>query len=58
MHLEQTELRDYLVGFALVLSMVGIATWLHDYEIILPEIGALTAGTWVYHKQDWIRQPI
>ena len=58
MHLEKTELRDYLVGFALVLSMVGIATWLHDYEIILPEIGALTAGTWVYHKQDWIRQPI
>lgn len=58
MHLERKELIDYLIGFALVLSMVGIATWYQDYEIILPEIGALTTGTWIYHKRDWVRQPI
>ncbi|BDZ29868.1 hypothetical protein RA086_01635 [Lactiplantibacillus sp. WILCCON 0030] len=58
MSLKKTELRDYLVGFALVLTMVGVATWLHDYEIILPEIAALTTGMWIYHKQDWVRQPI
>jgi len=48
MHLEKITVRDYLVGFAFVLLMVGIATWLHDYEIILPEIAALTSGMWNY----------
>ncbi|MFD1420546.1 hypothetical protein [Lactiplantibacillus songbeiensis] len=56
-HLSKLEIRDYLIGFALVLTMVGIATWQHDYEIILPEIGALTTGTWIYHKNDWVNQP-
>lgn len=55
--LSKPELRDYLVGFALVLFMVAIATWLNDYEIILPEIGALTAGMWIYHNPTWIAQP-
>ncbi|MDN6126387.1 MAG: hypothetical protein L0I82_07785, partial [Lactiplantibacillus plantarum] len=30
----------------------------HDAEIILPEIGALTAGTWGYRKTAWTRQPL
>lgn len=32
-------------------------TWLHDSEIILPEVGALTAGTWIYQNPGWIHQP-
>lgn len=58
MHLEKTTVRDYLVGFAFVLLMVSIATWLHDYEIILPEIAALTSGMWIYQKSDWLNQPL
>jgi len=58
MSLTKREVRDYLIGFALVLTMVGIATWLHDAEIILPEIGALTAGMWIYHNPTWVSQPI
>lgn len=58
MHLEKITVRDYLVGFAFVLLMVGIATWLHDYEIILPEIAALTSGMWIYKKSDWLNQPL
>nr|WP_137627377.1 hypothetical protein [Lactiplantibacillus daowaiensis] len=50
--------RDYLIGFGFVLLMVGLATWQQDYEIILPEIGALTAGTWIYRKSAWINRPI
>jgi len=57
MSLTKRDVRDYLIGFALVLIMVGIATWLHDYEIILPEIGALTAGMWIYHTPTWVSQP-
>jgi len=57
MHLSKLEIRDYFIGFSLILSMVAIATWQHDYEIILPEIGALTTGTWIYHKNDWVNQP-
>lgn len=58
MSFTKTEGRDYLIGFALVLIMVGAATWLHDYEIVLPEIAALATGTWIYQKSDWIRQPV
>jgi len=57
MSLTKLEVRDYLIGFVFVLSMVTIATLLGDYEIILPEIGALTAGTWIYHNSSWIAQP-
>lgn len=58
MSLTKRDVCDYLIGFTLVLVMVGIATWLHDYEIILPEIGALTAGMWIYHNPTWISQPL
>ncbi|AVK61766.1 hypothetical protein C5Z25_08230 [Lactobacillus sp. CBA3605] len=57
MHLSKRDLRDYLAGFALVLLMVAAATWLNDYEVILPEIAALTTGMWIYHNQNWLRQP-
>ncbi|WP_407888114.1 hypothetical protein [Levilactobacillus sp. N40-8-2] len=57
MSLTKHDIRDYLIGFTLVLVMVGMATWLHDYEIILPEIGALTAGMWIYHNPTWVSQP-
>lgn len=50
-------IKDYLIGFAFILTMVIAATLLNDYEIILPEIGALTAGTWVYHNLAWIAEP-
>ena len=46
--------RDYLIGFALVLLMVAGAMFLHDQEIILPEIAALTAGMWIYHNPRWL----
>lgn len=49
--------RDYLIGFALVLLMVAGAMFLHDQEIILPEIAALTAGMWIYHNPRWLHQP-
>lgn len=58
MALTKRDVRDYFIGFALVLTMVGIATWLNDYEIILPEIGALTAGMWIYHNPTWVSQPL
>ncbi|AVK64332.1 hypothetical protein C5Z26_09485 [Lactobacillus sp. CBA3606] len=57
MHLINRDLRDYLVGFTLVLLMVAAATWLNDYEVILPEIAALTTGMWIYHNPTWLRQP-
>ncbi|ETY72750.1 hypothetical protein [Lactiplantibacillus fabifermentans] len=58
MHLSRQTRRDYLIGFAFVLLMVASATWLNDYEIILPEIGALTAGLWIYHDQNWLAHPL
>jgi len=45
MQVSRTEKRHYLMGFAFVLLMVGSATLFNDSELILPEIGALTAGT-------------
>lgn len=51
------EVRHYLIGFGYVLLMVAIATYLNNSEVILPEVGALTAGTWIYQNPDWIHQP-
>ncbi|CAM3119510.1 HPP family protein [Lactiplantibacillus plajomi] len=47
----------YLCGLGFILAMVGVATLFQDTELILPEIGALTAGTWLYRKPTWIQQP-
>lgn len=58
MRLSNTEKRNYLIGFSLIIFMVAIATLLNDFEIILPEIGALTAGTWIYQNDGWINQPL
>ncbi|KRN97710.1 hypothetical protein [Companilactobacillus kimchiensis] len=58
MHLSTTEKRNYLIGFIFIIFMVATATLLHDMEIILPEIGALTAGTWIYQNGGWINQPV
>jgi hypothetical protein len=57
MRLSTTEKRNYLIGFTFILFMVASATILNDMEIILPEIGALTAGTWIYQNGGWINQP-
>lgn len=57
MAFKRHEIFHYLMGFALVLIMVASATWLHDSEIILPEVGALTAGTWIYQNSGWIHSP-
>ncbi|CAJ1187266.1 hypothetical protein CPR19088_GLDEOEPO_00346 [Companilactobacillus paralimentarius] len=57
MHLSTTEKRNYLIGFIFIIFMVASATLLNDMEIILPEIGALTAGTWIYQNGGWINQP-
>ncbi|SPS07174.1 hypothetical protein [Latilactobacillus sakei] len=54
---QKLKLTDYLIGFAFVLLMVGIATILNDAEIILPEIAALTTGLWIYHEPGWLNQP-
>ncbi|KRL59149.1 hypothetical protein [Latilactobacillus fuchuensis] len=48
---------EYLTGFIFIISMVAIATWLDDVEIILPEIAALTAGLWLYHEPNWVANP-
>lgn len=48
----------YVLGLGFVLVMVGTATAFHDIEMLLPEIGALTVGTWVYRNEAWISQPI
>lgn len=58
MSISYPERRRYLIGYAFVLLMVASATLLHDTEIILPEIGALTAGTWIYQTDGWIQQPL
>lgn len=57
MHLSTIEKRNYLIGFVFIIFMVASATLLNDMEIILPEIGALTAGTWIYQNGGWINQP-
>lgn len=57
MLLSTTEKKNYLIGFLFILFMVTCATLLNDMEIILPEIGALTAGTWIYQNKTWINQP-
>lgn len=57
MQLSRLEKRHYGMGAALVLLMVVSATVLQDQELILPEIGALTAGTWIYQTDGWIHQP-
>ncbi|WP_334333238.1 hypothetical protein [Companilactobacillus sp. HBUAS59544] len=57
MDLNTIEKRNYLIGFLLIIFMVASATFLNDLEIILPEIGALTAGTWIYQNGGWINQP-
>ena len=57
MQLSEIEKRNYLIGFLLIIFMVASATFLNDLEIILPEIGALTAGTWIYQNGGWINQP-
>ncbi|MFH5811581.1 hypothetical protein [Companilactobacillus sp. FL22-1] len=57
MNLSINEKQNYLIGFAFIIFMVAIATLLNDLEIILPEIGALTTGTWIYHNSGWINQP-
>ncbi|MHC9537366.1 hypothetical protein ACVQ8P_06210 [Dellaglioa sp. BT-FLS60] len=48
---------DYLIGYIFILIMVGSATVLHDSEVILPEIGALTVGLWIYKEQNWVNEP-
>ncbi|CAJ1196004.1 hypothetical protein CPEBRM1_ABPJDJAI_01724 [Companilactobacillus paralimentarius] len=58
MHLSTIEKRNYLIGFSFIIIMVASATLLNDMEIILPEIGALTAGTWIYQNDGWINQPL
>ena len=58
MHLSTNDRRNYLIGFVLIIFMVSCATLLNDLEIILPEIGALTAGTWIYQNDGWIHQPL
>ena len=58
MHLTTTDKRNYLIGFTFIIFMVASATILNDLEIILPEIGALTAGTWIYQNGGWINQPL
>ncbi|GEO44206.1 hypothetical protein [Companilactobacillus alimentarius] len=58
MHLSTTEKKNYLIGFSFIIIMVASATMLNDMEIILPEIGALTAGTWIYQNGTWINQPL
>jgi len=57
MNLSKIEKRNYLIGFIFIIIMVSSATLLNDMEIILPEIGALTAGTWIYQNDGWINQP-
>ncbi|KLD59766.1 hypothetical protein WP50_15715 [Lactiplantibacillus plantarum] len=56
MDLKQSDGWRYLAGWSFILLMVASATLQHDAEIILPEIGALTAGTWVYRKTALTRQ--
>lgn len=48
---------EYLTGFILILIMVQTASLLHDSEIILPEIAALTVGLWIYHEANWLDRP-
>lgn len=58
MHLSTIEKKNYIIGFSFIIVMVASATLLNDMEIILPEIGALTAGTWIYQNGGWINQPL
>lgn len=48
---------DYLIGFAFVLAMIGLATWSGDIETIMPELGPLTTGLWIYHNREWMSHP-
>ncbi|MGR3742405.1 hypothetical protein [Companilactobacillus sp. DQM5] len=49
---------EYVIGLVFILLMIGTATITKDIEIILPELGALTAGLWIYHETHWLNNPI
>ncbi|WP_235809016.1 hypothetical protein [Levilactobacillus senmaizukei] len=37
--------------------MISLATWSGDIETIMPELGPLTTGLWIYHNREWMYHP-
>lgn len=57
MKLTQDTIKYYLLVFLFILSMVAVAMFFNDPEIVLPEIAALAIGLWVFQEKAWLRQP-
>lgn len=49
--------KSYVAAFLFILFMVAAAYGLHDREIILPEMAAMSVGLWVYRDKQWLNQP-
>jgi len=45
--------KRYLCALSMILLMVGVAEFLHEKEIIFPEMAALTIGMWIVDKRVW-----
>ncbi|MDM1405325.1 hypothetical protein HX039_14595 [Myroides marinus] len=57
MKLTQDTIKYYLLVFLFILSMVAVAMFFNDPEIVLPEVAALAIGLWVFQEKAWLRQP-
>lgn len=49
--------RDYFLAATMLLLMGTFSIITHDIEIILPELGALCVGCFIYKKSSWISNP-
>lgn len=43
----------YLYSLLMIVTMVGVAEWIDEKEIIFPEMAALTIGMWIVDKRVW-----
>jgi hypothetical protein len=50
-------LRNKIVSYFFILSMIGISLIFSEKEIILPEMAALAIGCFIYENPVWISKP-
>ncbi|MEJ5103980.1 hypothetical protein [Chryseobacterium sp. MYb328] len=51
------QLVKYIKALSLIFLMLGSSFFLKNKEIILPEMAALSIGSFIYLKDDWRRKP-
>lgn len=50
--------RNNILGFMIIILMIGASLIFKDKEIILPELAALTVGCLVYKNPVWLSKPL